>query len=177
MRWQRRKVIQMVRKGGHLTRDERIAMTERTMTHKSDWMPTSTKKLVMLARQVAGKNVDDAIAQMQLSKKKFAAEVKYHLEEARDLAVAERGMGLGVVNGEVPKRNAKATKIKTKDGKWLEITDPTKMYVSETWVGRGQWLGKEVDYKGRGRMGVIRHPKTSEFFQSLPSIFPKTTRN
>lgn len=175
MRWQRKKVIQMVRKGGHLTRDERIAMTERTMTHKSDWMPTSTKKLVMLARQVAGKNVDDAIAQMQWSKKKFAAEVKYHLEEARDLAVAERGMGLGVVNGEVPKRNAKATKIKTKDGKWLEITDPTKMYVSETWVGRGQWLGKEVDYKGRGRMGVIRHPKTSEFFQSLPSIFPKTT--
>ena len=92
VRWQRKKVIQMVRKGGQLTRDERIAMTERTMTHKSEWMPTSTKKLVMLARQVAGKNVDDAIAQMQWSKKKFAAEVKYHLEEARDLAVAQRGI-------------------------------------------------------------------------------------
>jgi ribosomal protein L22 len=153
----------MVRRGGHLTRDERIAMTERTLTHKSEWIPTSTKKLVMLARQIAGKNIDDAISQMQWSKKKMAREVKYHLEEARDLAIAQRGMGLGAVNGETAgKRNDKPTKIQTKDGKWLEISDPTKMYVADSWVGKGSWLGKEIDYKGRGRMGVIKHPKASK---------------
>lgn len=162
VRWQRKKVIQMVRRGGHLTREERIAMTERSLTHKSDWIPTSTKKLVMLARQILGKNVDEAISQMQWSKKKMAREVKYHLEEARDLAIAQRGMGLGAVSGEAAgKRNEKPVKIRTKDGKWLEVEDPTRMYVAESWVGKGQWLGKEIDYKGRGRMGVIKHPKAS----------------
>jgi ribosomal protein L22 len=153
----------MVRRGGHLTREERIAMTERTLTHKSDWIPTSTKKLVMLARQILGKNVEDAISQMQWSKKKMAREVKYHLEEARDLAIAQRGMGLGAVTGEAAgKKNEKPLKIKTKDGKWLEVKDPTRMYIAESWVGKGQWLGKEIDYKGRGRMGVIKHPKASK---------------
>lgn len=170
VRWQRKKVIQMVRRGGHLTREERIAMTERSLTHKSEWIPTSTKKLVMLARQIAGKNIDDAISQMQWSKKKMAREVKYHLEEARDLAIASRGMGLGAVNGETAgKRNDKPTKIQTKDGKWLEVSDPTKMYVADSWVGKGSWLGKEIDYKGRGRMGVIKHPKASML---SPDIHP-----
>ena len=44
----------------------------------------------------------------------------------------------------------------------MEIRDPTNMYVAESWVGKGQWLGKEIDYKGRGRMGVIKHPKASK---------------
>lgn len=160
VRWQRRKVIQMVRKNGHLTRDEKIRMTERELLHKSHFLPTSVKKLVMLARQIAGKPVDEAITQMKWSKKKFAAEIKYYLEEARDLAIAQRGMGLGNVNGE---RFEKPRKIQDKDGKWLEITDPTRMYVAQSWVGRGAWLGKELDYKGRGRMGVIQHPSTSTY--------------
>ncbi|KAF4976896.1 hypothetical protein FZEAL_6498 [Fusarium zealandicum] len=158
VRWQRKKVIQMVRRGGRLTKEERIKMTERQLLHKTEFMATSVKKLVMLARQIAGKPVDDAILQMKWSKKKFAAEVRYYLEEARDLAVAQRGMGLGEVNGEVFKA---PRKIQTLDGKWLEVTDPTRMYIAQSWVGRGPWRGKKIDYKGRGRMGIIRHPSTS----------------
>lgn len=158
IRWQRKKVIQMVRRNGELTREERIRMTERELLHKSEFMPTSVKKLVMLARQIAGKPVDEAIQQMKWSKKKFAAEVKYHLEEARDMAVVQRGMGLGKVNGDLLD---KPRKVQTKDGKWIEIVDPTRLYVAQSWVGRGPWRGKELDYKGRGRMGIIQHPSTS----------------
>lgn len=158
IRWQRRKVIQMVRSNGAVSREERIKASERQLLHRSHFMPTSVKKLVMLSRQIAGKPVDEAISQMQWSKKKMAAEVKYYLEEARDLAIAQRGMGLGKVNGEVLE---KPRKILTKDGKWIEVTDPTRMYVAQSWVGRGPWRGKEIDYKGRGRMGIIQHPSTS----------------
>lgn len=165
LRWQRKKVIQMLRSNGAISKEDRIKMTERQLLHKSEFMPTSVKKLVMLSRQIAGKYVDDAITQMQWSKKKMAAEVKYYLEEARDLAVAHRGMGLGKVNGqtfEEPK------KIQTKDGSWIEVSDPTRMYVAQSWVGRGPWRGKEYDYKGRGRTGTIQHPSTSW----SPSLIP-----
>ncbi|KAH7148955.1 ribosomal protein L22/L17 [Dactylonectria macrodidyma] len=158
IRWQRKKVIQMVRRNGRLTKEERVIMSERELLHKSEFMPTSVKKLVMLARQIAGRPVDDAITQMSWSKKKFAAEVRYYLEEARDLAIAQRGMGLGVANGET---FTKPRKIQTKEGKWIEISDPTRMYIAQSWVGRGAWRGKKIDYKGRGRMGIIRHPSTS----------------
>jgi ribosomal protein L22 len=159
VRWQRRKVIQSVRRNGELTKEERIKMTERELLHRSEFLPTSVKKLVMLARQIAGKPVDEAIQQMKWSKKKFAAEVKYHLEEARDMAVVQRGMGLGKVNGDVMD---KPRKLKTKEGQWIEIVDPTRLYVAQSWVGRGPWRGKELDYKGRGRMGIIQHPSTSK---------------
>ncbi|KAG5925922.1 hypothetical protein E4U53_003201 [Claviceps sorghi] len=157
LRWQRKKVIQMIRRNGSVTKQERIKMTERQLLHKSHFMPTSVKKLVMLSRQIAGKTVDDAITQMTWSKKKMAAEVKYYLEEARDLAIAQRGMGLGRANGETL---PKPRKIQTKDGRWIEISDPTRMYIAQSWVGRGPWRGKELDYKGRGRMGIIQHPST-----------------
>lgn len=160
VRWQRKKVIQMVRKNGNITKEETIRMTERQLLHKSHFLPTSTKKLVMLARQISGKTVDDAITQMKWSKKKMAAEIKYYLEEARDLAVAQNGMGLGKVNGEALSIPAK---IKTKEGKWMEISDPSRLYIAQSWVGRGPWRGKEIDYKGRGRMGVIQHPSTSTY--------------
>ncbi|KAG5982763.1 hypothetical protein E4U55_001415 [Claviceps digitariae] len=158
IRWQRKKVIQMVRRNGTITKEERIKMTERQLLHKSDFMPTSVKKLVMLSRQIAGKNLDDAITQMAWSKKKMAAEIKYYLEEARDLAIAQRGMGLGKVNGEIL---PEPRKIQTKDGSWIEISDPTRMYIAQSWVGRGPWRGKELDIKGRGRTGLIKNPSTS----------------
>lgn len=159
VRWQRKKVIQMVRKHGRLTKDERIRASERELLHKSHFMATSLKKLVMLSRQIIGKPVDNAIAQMRWSKKKMAQEVKYYLEEARDRAITERGMGLGKVKGEVFE---KSKEIVTKDGKRIEVKDPTTMYVAQSWVGRGEWRAKSIDYKGRGRMGLIHHPSTSE---------------
>lgn len=159
IRWQRKKVMQLVRSGGRLTKEERIKMTERELLHKSDFLRTSVKKLVMLTRQIAGKTVDDAITQMKWSKKKMAAEIKFYLEEARDRAVVERGMGLGKVTGEsLPK----PVEIKTKDGKWVKITDPTRIYVAQSWVGRGRLLGGRIDYMGRGRHGRIEYPQTSQ---------------
>ncbi|KAI8672390.1 hypothetical protein NCS56_00701700 [Fusarium sp. Ph1] len=158
IRWQRKKVIKMVQNNGRLSKEERIRMSERELLHKSEFMATSVKKLTMLARQIAGKPIDEAILQMKWSKKKFAAEVRYYLEEARDLAIAQRGMGLGKVNGETL---AKPCKIQTQKGKWLEVEDPTSIYIAQSWVGRGPWRGKRIDYKGRGRMGIIRHPSTS----------------
>lgn len=149
----------MIRTNGAISKEVRVKMTERQLLHKSQFMPTSVKKLVMLSRQIAGKPVDEAISQMQWSKKKMAAEVKYYLEEARDLAIAQRGMGLGQVNGEVLD---KPRKIFTKEGKWIEVTDPTRMYIAQSWVGRGPWRGRALDYKGRGRTGLIHHPATSQ---------------
>lgn len=168
VRWQRRKVIQMVRKRGELTQEERIKMTEREHLYTSKFLPTSSKKLVMLARQIAGKSLDDAITQMQWSKKKMAAEVKCYLEEARDLAIARRGMGLGRANGELLE---KPQKIQTKDGKWIEITDPTRMYIAQSWVGRGKWRGKSLDYKARASFGIMKHPATSKLIPVLISSF------
>ena len=171
VRWQRRKVIQMVRKRGELTQTERIKMTEREHLYTSSFLPTSTKKLVMLSRQIAGKSLDDAITQMQWSKKKMAAEVKCYLEEARDLAIARRGMGLGRANGELLE---KPQKIQTKDGKWIEITDPTRMYIAQSWVGRGKWRGKSLDYKARASFGIMKHPATSKS-TALPSSHPRNS--
>jgi ribosomal protein L22 len=170
IRWERKKVMQLVRRGGRLTRQERILATEREHTHKSEFLPTSVKKLVMLSRQIAGKTVDDAITQMQWSKKKMAREMRFYLEEARDLAIAQRGMGLGKVNGELFE---KPRKIQTVDGKWIEISDPTQMYVAQSWVGRGPIRGKELDYKGRGRSGIIEHPSTSTL---CPVYLPRQIR-
>ncbi|OAR02591.1 hypothetical protein LLEC1_00325 [Akanthomyces lecanii] len=158
MRWQRRKIMQMVRKNGRMTKEQKIKMTERQLTHKSPFLATSVKKLMMLSRQISGKSVDDAITQMTWSKKKMSAEIRYYLEEARDLAIAQRGMGLGKVNGEF---YDSPRKIQTGDGKWVEVVDPSRMYIAQAWVGRGKWRGKSIDAKGRGRMGLIQHPATS----------------
>ena len=166
--YQRKRVIQMVRRNGQLNRQERIKMSERELLHKSEFMATSLKKLVMLSRQIAGKNVNDAITQMRWSKKKMAAEVCYYLEEARDTAIAHRGMGLGRVNGETFN---KPKKIQTKEGKWLEVTDPTSMYIAQSWVGRGPWRKKELEYKGRGHTGLKKSPATSTLSGSSHDSF------
>lgn len=96
-RWERRKVVQLITKGGRLSRTEWIARSERAHTVKSHNMKTSVKKLGMLARQITGKTVEDAITQMRFSKKRVAQEVLAQLEAARDEAIVARGMGLGKI--------------------------------------------------------------------------------
>ncbi|KAJ0161897.1 hypothetical protein CTA2_5433 [Colletotrichum tanaceti] len=163
LRWERKKVIQMVRRNGRISRAERIAQTEKELAHKSPFLETSVKKLVHLARQIQGKTLEDAVLQMSYSKKKMAAEVKYQLEEARDLAVVTRGMGLGSSKVKTKGVNVETRPIKlqTKDGKSLTVEDPTRLYVAQAWVGRGPWRSKGIDYKGRGRFGIIHSPSTS----------------
>ncbi|KAG7286809.1 hypothetical protein NEMBOFW57_009126 [Staphylotrichum longicolle] len=176
IRWERKMVIRQVRSGtdpfSREPRAARIARTERQMTTKSPFLATSTKKLVKLAHQIQGKTVAEALVQMRFSKKKMAQEVRYQLELARDLAVAERGMGLGAKRalaaegegeGEASgiQANGETVEIQTKDGKWVKIDDPTRMYVAEAWVNRGPWRGKVPDYRARGRVNIKHRPTTS----------------
>lgn len=166
VRWERKQLIRQVHRGTDAfstePRRSRILRTERSLLTKSPWLATSTKKLVKLAHQIQGKPVSDALVQMRFSKKKMAQEVKYQLERARDLAVVERGMGLGEAKGEVLPES-RAIEFRTKDGKHLKVTDPTRMYVAEAWVNRGPWRGVDADYRARGRVFRKMKPQTSEF--------------
>ncbi|KUI72917.1 54S ribosomal protein L22, mitochondrial [Cytospora mali] len=166
MRWERRMVVrELTRKldpRGRETRAERIKRTEREALSKSPWLATSTKKLVHLAHQISGKTLEEARTQMKFSKKKFAREVLYELDFARDKAVVERGMGLGKVNGEVKLGETETKTVKDyRHGMWVEVDDPTRMYISEAWVNRGPWRGKKPNYRARGRVDLIQMPQAS----------------
>lgn len=168
MRWERRMVVrELTRKldpKGKETRAERIKRTEREALSKSPWLATSTKKLVHLAHQISGKTLEEARTQMKFSKKKFAREVLYELDLARDKAVVERGMGLGKVNGEFKQGETEAKTVKDfRHGKWVDVEDPTRMYVHEAWVNRGPWRGKKPNYRARGRVDLLQMPQASKF--------------
>ncbi|KAK3395224.1 ribosomal protein L22/L17 [Podospora didyma] len=158
VRWERKMAIREVTRGTNAfstePRKARIARTERVLTNKSPWLPTSVKKLVMLARQIKGKRVDDALVQMKFSKKKMAREVTVSLKESRDQAIAERGMGLGLRGGD-------AIHYQDKDGKHMTVTDPSTMYVAEAWVNRGPWRGIQPEYRARGNINRLMKPSTS----------------
>lgn len=93
-RWTRMMIIRNIRRRGRLTRVMRIARTERQHLSKSRFFDTSMKKLAPLARQIAGKSLDEAILQMRFSSKKAAIEVRKHLIQARNEAIVQAGMGL-----------------------------------------------------------------------------------
>ncbi|KAI0967284.1 ribosomal protein L22/L17 [Xylaria arbuscula] len=156
VRYQRKKIMQMVRADGKLSRKEQIKRTEKELRSTSTHLPTSTKKLVHLSHQIVGKTVDEAITQMRFSKKKMAREVRYQLEEARDEAIARRGMGLSSEDTQL----AKSRKIVTKDGKTVEVQDPTTLYVDESWVTKGPDRGARIQYHARGRMSFMYRPTT-----------------
>lgn len=156
--WERRMVIRDIRKRGRLTRTQLIKRQERELVSKSQDIKGSVKKLVPLARQIAGKTVDEAIIQMRFSKKKAAKEVKEHLEYARNQAIVKRGMGLGASDG----TKATPVQIKTKDGKRVKVTDPTTIYVDQAWAGRG-YFTTSPEYRARGRVNLLKHRSTSKF--------------
>lgn len=166
VRWERKRVIQMVRKqtaaeevSDFDKRAARILRSERQMTHRSPALETSMKKLVHLARQIQGKTLADAMLQMTYSKKKMATEVKYHLELARDMAIVSRGMGLGKAGASA--EQGPVIKIKTKDGKSHKVSDPSSLYIAEAWVNKDKARAKRMEIKGRGRSGLIVSPSTS----------------
>ncbi|KAK5081772.1 39S ribosomal protein L22, mitochondrial [Lithohypha guttulata] len=106
-RWMRKMVMRNLRHRGRLTREMRIARTERTHTSRSRFFKTSMKKLAPLARQIAGKSIDEAILQMRFSKKKAAKEVLAHLVQARNEAIVVKGMGLADTNTQMSSEVAK----------------------------------------------------------------------
>lgn len=157
-RWERAMVIREIRRNGRLSKTEAIAQSERQSLTKSPMIETSTKKLGMLARQIAGKTVDDALIQLRFSKKKSAVKVKEFLEYAKNEAIVKRGMGLGVADG----TTGTPTQIQLKNGKRHRITDQTNMYIEQAWVGRGEY-GHSMEYRARGRQHLLDHPQTSTF--------------
>jgi len=183
-RWERKKIIQSITKGGRLTKPEFLMQTEREHMAKSEMMKTSTKKLGMLARQIQGKTLDEAIVQMRFSKKLVAQDVKAHLEAARDEAVVMRGMGLGQVgvkaeasaaaeNLNAASKDVSGTQpaqlvvspsspldIQLKDGKRHTVADTSNIFIEQAWVGRGTY-GKLPDYRARGRTYIMHTPWTS----------------
>jgi len=105
--WLKKSAARDLRRRGRLTRQERIAQTEREHTAASHFIKTSVKKLAPLARQIVGKNVHDAVLQMRFSPKKAAKEVLAHLHHTRNEAVVRKGM------------------------------KAEEMYIAQAWVGRG----------------------------------------
>ena len=164
MAWQRKMVIRQVRRRGRLSKAQLLKRQERELLLKSHDFKTSVKKLVPLAKQISGKTIDDAITQMRFSKKKAARDVKSHLVYARNKAILERGMGLGKVNSEA--ETYKPVTIITKDKKFVNVKDPTTIYVDQAWVGKGPH-DKSLDHRARGRINIMRNPWTSVYSSCL----------
>jgi ribosomal protein L22 len=124
------------------------------------------KKLGPLARQIAGKPIEEAILQMRFSKKKVAQDLKRHLVYARDEAIVRKGMGLGGVVPEGEEAGEPREEMVTvgdyKRGRGKTVQRPkTAIYIDQAWVGRGPY-GKEIDYRARGQAYMMRPPTTSE---------------
>jgi ribosomal protein L22 len=160
-RWERKIVIREIRKRGRLTRAQALKREERVILSKSHDFETSVKKLVPLAKQIAGKTVEEAIIQMRFSKKKVAKDVREHLEHAKNEAIVRRGMGLGLDGKEFT-----PIQIKTKDGKRVKVRDPTTLYVDQAWCGKGLF-GRTPDYRARGNVHMMKNRTTSRFFLAI----------
>lgn len=156
-RWERKMIIQEIRKRGRLTKQEIIAATERESLVKSHWFKTSIKKLTPLARQIAGKNIDEAILQMQFSKKKVAKEILEHLKLAKNTAIVRHGMGLGKAGDQGS--SIEPITVILKDGEKKTITDPTSIYIAQAWVNRGPF-DSGYDHRARGKINLLRLPYT-----------------
>lgn len=171
-RWERKMLIRDIHKQSRLSKTQKIKRTEREHLAKSHWFKTSVKKLFPLARQIAGKPIEEAIVQMRFSKKRAAYDVKKHLEYARDEAIVRRGMGLGGVPEAVAETGKTGTEgdgsaglpkgqiVEDKNGKQRWVTDKTNMYVDQAWVGRGSYT-ISPSYRAKGRVDLLRHPTTS----------------
>ena len=167
LRWQRKMVIRDIKRRGRLTTKVKIARTEREHMARSHFFKTSMKKLAPLARQIAGKSIDEAILQMRFSNKKVSQDVRQHLIQARNEAIVVKGMGLGRAaedgNAELHADPSETpplphqTTLKTyKKG---VAPDPTDIYVAQAWTNRGEY-GQLPDYRARGRIYVMRPPHT-----------------
>lgn len=154
-RWERKMVIREIHKRGRLTKTQQLKRQERELVSKSHNIRTSLKKLTPLARQIAGKSIEEAIVQMRFSAKKASKEVLAHLEQARNEAVVSRGMGLGEPL-EVPR------KIVTNGGKRITVRNASQLYISQAWVGKGD-TGQTPEYRARGRVNMLKHPSTRKF--------------
>ncbi|ORX99486.1 hypothetical protein BCR34DRAFT_576565 [Clohesyomyces aquaticus] len=94
--WERKKVIESLQRRGRITQDIKLARTERSSLYRSPELPTSTRKITKLMRQISGMTVEEALVQLRFSKKRVATDIIKGLLAARDHAIAARGMGIGL---------------------------------------------------------------------------------
>eukprot|EP00039_Didymoeca_costata_P019866 m.339213 g.339213 ORF g.339213 m.339213 type:complete len:207 (-) comp18709_c0_seq1:55-675(-) len=106
---------------------------------------TSTWKMNLVAKQIRGMMVDDALAQLQFSQKRAAVAI------------------FKVVT--ITKRNAGANH---------GVEDTSNMHVLESYVGRGAYQ-RGRHYHAQGRMGDVRIPKTHYYLklQEGPPVVKK----
>lgn len=181
-RWQRKMVIKDIQQRYRLNKTKKILRTERSHLSKSPMFKTSIKKLGPLARQIAGKPIEEAMVQMRFSPKKAAADVLKQLTLARDEAMVSRGMGLGLGPVTVDPTTRKATMpskdttqespgmvVEDKKGKRRFVSDKTNIYVDQAWVGRGKY-GFTPEYRARGNVNILRNPSTSECSRSMSGV-------
>ncbi|KAH8589431.1 mitochondrial large ribosomal subunit [Bisporella sp. PMI_857] len=156
MLWQRKMVIREIKKRGRLTKGQQLKREERQMLLKSHDFKTSVKKLVPLAKQIAGKTIDEAIIQMRFSKKKVAKDVREHLEHAKNEAIVRRGMGLDRQEGQ----KFTPVNILTKDKQRVTVNNPTTIYVDQAWCGKGLYT-TSPDHRARGQINIMKNRTTS----------------
>ncbi|XP_020910056.1 39S ribosomal protein L22, mitochondrial [Exaiptasia diaphana] len=82
------------------------------------------QKLNLVARQIRGLEINEALKQMEFSPKKAAITVKEVLEETQKLAASKHG-----------------------------IEDKSNLWVAESYVGKGRYI-KKIRYHARGRFGI-----------------------
>ena len=167
-RWQRKMVIRNTRRSGRLTKEMIISRTERQALSRSHFFKTSMKKLAPLARQIAGKGIDEAILQMRFSKKKAAQDVLGHLIQAKNEAIAVKGMGINSISATPAPDSPIVTDPSIQPALPMQRTNKapldgvkgdTDIYVSQAWINRGPY-GKELEPRARGRANILRPPHT-----------------
>lgn len=108
----------------------------------------SPKKLKLLAHQIQGLPIDEAILQMQFSVKGAARWIKPNLVLAKQHAVWYKHL-----NGD--------RLIVCEYQSLFHIVSPSfqvLMRLAEAVVNQDQYGPKQIDIKGRGRYGIKRHP-------------------
>ena len=179
---ERKLVIKGVSKHGRMTKAAKIARTERSHLYKSQFLPTSVKKVTKILNQIQGKTVSEALVQLRFSPKKIARDIYKGLIIAQDEAIAARGMGLGDkqalkkwieqrnevastlanLDEKTPKTKGVNQVIELKDGKKKLVKDATEIYIDQAWCGRGEsW--KSPEFRARGRVNMLTHRTTSTF--------------
>lgn len=176
--WQRKMLVRSLQKRGRLTKSEKTLQLERFHLSKSPFFKTSIKKLAPLARQIAGKTIDEAILQMRFSVKKAAQDVRDHLIRARNEAIITKGMGLNSLPPSLPlpfSKSTTAVDVITTDTSVLPVsqtthnptlslkrsqtTPETQIYIAQAWVNRGPY-DQELECRARGQANMLRPPHT-----------------
>ncbi|KAI9296839.1 ribosomal protein L22 [Neoconidiobolus thromboides FSU 785] len=101
---------------------------EREYRYSTTNFKIGLRKLMLLANQISGLSINQAILQMQFSQKRASKKIMNALVFSRKNAQLQKNF------------------------------DPERMYIAQAWVGKGNYITNLIDIKGRGRFGLKEHP-------------------